>query len=279
MKQEDCEFFFNQSKQKYESGATSYDEAAHRDWADEENWGVTHFGITPNALPLDSMRFDVFHMSCAILRKVMYAVRDCVNSMSTELKMEFTDDVLRTFFGAFHLYCWNCNFSFSRLQGKELFRFLDNIGLVTTFLTNRMGESRRVKTLVEALNLLPRMIKFLCMSYINETDEEYLTLLHQFSEDTRNFIKNGRLTFLIDEQDETFYVHTLCYYMPVHAKITFERHRLGLGIFTMQGFERRNKESKNCIKRFSTGNRNCFSFLVNNMRRLLIAFLHEVKAY
>jgi hypothetical protein len=84
---------------------------------------------------------------------------------------------------------------------------------------------------------------------------------------------------LIDEMDESLYVHKLGYYMPVHVKITFERHRLVIGIFTMQGFERRNKESKNCIKRFSTGNRNCFSFLVNNMRRLLIAFLHEVKAY
>ena len=31
MKQEDCEFFFNQSKLKYESGATSYDDKAHRD--------------------------------------------------------------------------------------------------------------------------------------------------------------------------------------------------------------------------------------------------------
>ena len=88
---------------------TSHDEKKHCDWADSENWGVTHFGVKPDELPLDSIRFDCFHLPCAIMRKVMTAVRDSVNSMSTE----FTDNVLATFFQQFHLYCWNCNFSFA----------------------------------------------------------------------------------------------------------------------------------------------------------------------
>ena len=31
---------------------------------------------------------------------------------------------------------------------------------------------------------------------------------------------------------------------------TLQKHQMGLEIFTMQGFERRNKESKNTLQRF-----------------------------
>ena len=95
---------------------------------------MTHFGVKPEQFPIDSIRFDTFHLTCAILRKVMNEVRDQVNSMSQDLKSDFTDDVLRTFFRNFHLYCWNCNFSFNRLQGNELFKFLENIELVASFM-------------------------------------------------------------------------------------------------------------------------------------------------
>ena len=61
--------------------------------------------------------------------------------------------------------------------------------------------------------------------------------------------------------------------------ITFERHKLGLGIFSIQGFERRNKESKNSLRRFSTMNRKSPYLLVNNMRRLLQVYLYEINAY
>ena len=39
-------------------------------------------------------------------------------------------------------------------------------------------------------------------------------------------------------------------------RLTFEKYRLGLGIFSMQGLERRNKESKTCASRFSNNKGN-----------------------
>ena len=209
----------------------------------------------------------------------MNEVRDQVNSMSQDLKSDFTDDVLRRFFRNFHLYCWNCNFSFNRLQGNELFKFLENIELVASFMEQRMGASNRVTNLIAAIRLMPSIFKFINTSYITVTDDEYLESLTQFKTDVRDFIQKGRSTFLIDDVDETFYLHALCYYLPVHAELTFKRHRLGLGIFTMQGFERRNKESKNCIRRFSTANRKSLQFLVNNIRRLMQVYLFNVNAY
>ena len=67
------------------------------------------------------------------------------------------------------------------------------------------------------------------------------------------------------ENDETFYMHTLRFYLPRIADETLEKHNLGLGVFTMQGFERRNKESKNTLRRFSNRIGN---IIIGNIKRL-----------
>ena len=63
--------------------------------------------------------------------------------------------------------------------------------------------------------------------------------------------------------------------MPLIAKKTLEDHVLGVGIFTMQGFERRNKESKNTLHRFSNNKGNV---LTNNLRRLFDVYYYAKTA-
>ena len=43
--------------------------------------------------------------------------------------------------------------------------------------------------------------------------------------------------------DESCYMHVIRFYMPKIAWETYQKHKCGIGIFTMQGCERRNKES------------------------------------
>jgi hypothetical protein len=76
--------------------------------------------------------------------------------------------------------------------------------------------------------------------------------------------------------DERFCFHVLRFYIPRILKQTFERHGTGIGIFTIQGFERRNKESKNCMKRFSNNRGNQ---MVNNMKRVWDIFEYDVNAF
>ena len=45
------------------------------------------------------------------------------------------------------------------------------------------------------------------------------------------------------DDNETFYLYSLMLYSPSITKSTFKENQLGLGIYTMKGFERRNKES------------------------------------
>ena len=61
-----------------------------------------------------------------------------------------------------------------------------------------------------------------------------------YSAGGKSFFTKG----IAEGDDETFYMHCLRCCIPKIAKITYQRHHLGVGIFNMQGFERRNKEPK-----------------------------------
>jgi len=65
------------------------------------------------------------------------------------------------------------------------------------------------------------------------------------------------------------------FYMPHIADIAWERYKAGVGIFTMQGFERRNKESKNTLKRFTNKKGN---IIVQNLNRLHDIFHYSKSA-
>lgn len=64
--------------------------------------------------------------------------------------------------------------------------------------------------------------------------------------------------------------------MPVIIKQTYNRHGTGVGIFNMQGFERRNKENKNILRRFSNHKGN---LCVNNIKRVCNIFENNGSAY
>ena len=103
---------------------------------------------------------------------------------------------------------------------------------------------------------------------------EYKKDMKTFVNNIKEFYEIGKRSFMTKElskvgDDETFYLHCLRFYMPKIAEETLEKHNLGLGIFTMQGFERRNKESKNTLKRFSNGKGDILS---PNLKRLYDGF-------
>ena len=102
----------------------------------------------------------------------------------------------------------------------------------------------------------------------------YPDSLKDFESSLKMFYACGAKTFLTKTttgDTETFYMHALRFYMLPIAQQTFREHELGLGVFTMQGYERRNKESKNTLKRF---NNNKGNLVVPNLRRLWDVFAH-----
>ena len=153
--------------------------------------------------------------------------------------------------------------------------------MVVLFLISTFIHSEHLLNIIVALNLWGKMFKFLSIARIDIVIDQgwYMSQLNDYIANAKAFYASGSSTFLSDGNIvgrlETFYMHTLRFYIPKIARITYDRHRLGVGIFSMQGFERRNKESKNCLKRFSNNKGN---IVVPNMKRLWDVYHHESNA-
>ena len=52
-------------------GEKNYSCKAYMDWIDPENIVVSHFGLHPNQLQRDKIRFDVFYLRGAVIRQMM----------------------------------------------------------------------------------------------------------------------------------------------------------------------------------------------------------------
>ena len=52
-----------------------YTEAEHREWVADNNDGVSNFGLHPSLLPRSSIRPDVFHLGCAIGKRLITYLR------------------------------------------------------------------------------------------------------------------------------------------------------------------------------------------------------------
>ena len=81
-----------------------------------------------------------------------------------------------------------------------------------------------------------------------QQEQKYLADMVECKSNISLFYRHGSKYFLTKKDigdQETFYMHTLHFYIPVIMDDTWENFHLGIGIYTMKGFERRNKERKN----------------------------------
>ena len=92
----------------------------------------------------------------------------------------------------------------------------------------------------------------------------------------KRFYELGANSFLTKDpsnvgDDESFYMHVVRFYFPQIMKKLYKEFGVGIGVCTMQGFERRNKESKNTMKRFYNGKGN---IIMTNLKRLWLEFYY-----
>ena len=142
---------------------------------------------------------------------------------------------------------WSNNKKFSSFQGKELALFVSNIPKVCQFLSDNFIITDYLRDIKTAMTLWMKLFKFLGITRIEDNKiEDYKQKIVEYKQDVEDFYKAGRNTFLSEGHNigckETFYMHVLRYYIPKFAEKVIEEHGLSVGIFNMQGFERRNKE-------------------------------------
>ena len=257
---------------------SGYDRAAHMDWIDQHNRGISHYGLSPSVFPRDRIRFDALHMKCAITRKLMTYMRRFMLGRSQEMQDDLQEIFLKKgFWNRYNASVWRMDKAFSILNGNELKTFIQHIPVMNVFLRSSFPQERHITHLSSALDIWHGVQGFLHTTKI-EDPASYPEEIQRFEDAVASFYEHGAKTFLtknIIGDCETFYTHTLRYYLPVIARSTFEDYQLGIGVYTMQGFERRNKESKNTLRRFSNGKG---LVLNNNVARLHDVFNYEITA-
>ena len=208
------------------------------DWIDINNKGISHFSLHPHLMMRDDIHFDIFHLRCAIPRRMMNYLRKFMMKTTTDLMKKSTDSFLTKNWSNHNVLTWNLNKPFTSFIGCELLLFIKNILLVVQFLKDNF----------QAIDLRRDL---------------YNGLLSRCSL-TKYHSSPG--------YDETFYMHVMRYYMPMIVANTLNDHQLGLGIFKMQGYEHRNKESKNTLNMFPNTKGNV---LCANLRRLCDIFYYK----
>ena len=80
-------------------------------WVDRENFGISHFGLHPNELDRDNIRFDIFHLRCSITRRLMNYLRKIMLQQPIVLLKQFSD-LLLTFWSDYNVLVWDRNHGF-----------------------------------------------------------------------------------------------------------------------------------------------------------------------
>ena len=252
----------------------TYTAKDHRKWCDENNLGITHFGINPKGLPVSAFRYDVMHMNMAICRSTIKLIRDFVISQ-TQPFIDTFNTHLRNFWGEYHLFVWNNNRNFSSFHGNELHDWLKKIPKSIAILRANFEPTDHINNLCLLLSTYAKLPTFWNITEITMSNKEYLQKIDDYETSVKILYNVGAKLFLTDKEEgdrETIYMHVCRYYIPKIARLTFEMYGLGVGIFNMQGFERRNKESKNSLKRFCNYKGN---IVTPNMKRLWDIFYHN----
>eukprot|EP00978_Attheya_sp_CCMP212_P008133 scaffold18931_cov62-Attheya_sp.AAC.9 len=161
--------------------------------------------------------------------------------------------VLQTFWRAYLVDIWNLNKVLTSFKGADIKAFIGNIPMVVNFLNTKFAVTDLMNTFCDALLLWREISHFIHIVPINDPPH-FTTELTQFEANLASFYECGHTTFLTknaDGDNDIFYSHVLRFYLPRFAHEMFDNYNVGLGVFTMHGYEHQNKESKNTLKRFS----------------------------
>ena len=165
---------------------------------------------------------------------------------------------------------WRSEDPLSRFREKELAKFTENAKELAEWAEKEklFGKSDVSWTnFCTALKLWPDLYKFLVKAKVGKN---YLKEVKVFEKNAELFYEAGKKSFLSEGTDigskETSYIHVLRFVTGPLAKLTFKRQGVGIGVFTLQGYERRNQESKYVL--FLRHTNKLYDFVAQILRRL-----------
>lgn len=246
-----------------------YTAADHRDWVDRHNSGVSHMGIPPATWSILSLTFDVFHgrvnyvkLQVDYCRKLFEGDYESLDQFSVFLMSNLKS------WKSFQITPWLNNDKSSRLRGEHTKDFTKSTHQICEKISS-LRDSSDSCSFCEALYAYERVHCFLSFVIIDdfETANAFLggpvftqndnrknigeKMILEFEYLADKLYRKGLETFLTDRvpgDHETFYAHAMRWYYPSILKKTYSKYGLGLGIYSMEGFEAINFMTKRTIR-------------------------------
>ena len=106
-------------------------------------------------------------------------------------------------------------------------------------------------------------------------------MIHEFERLSNELYRAGMNTYLSDlvmGDHETFYAHAMKNYFVAILKITYRKYGLGLGVFTMEGFEAINYSTKQILRNRSNHRGNICAQSMVHMVNKYTNHYHDVAA-
>ena len=170
--------------------------------------------------------------------------------------------------------------SFQKINGSEIISIIKNVDSIVNFLKEHIVPSITFNAICDGWKLWKDISRIMTITnFDNEND--FNVNFTSFKSKLNKFYAVGKISFLTKDpshpgKDETFYMHCLRFYLPKRMEMLYRTYGVGLGICTMQGFERRNKESKNVMRRFFNGKGN---IIKTNLKTLWMFFKYAKNNY
>ena len=205
---------------KLKEGET-YTKKDHMDFVDKYLLGISHFGIHPEYLPRDLIRFDAFHLRCAITRRILSHLRKFILVSSNDIIDKFTK-VLECFWSEHCVLVFIMMKPLSSLQGSECLNFIKNSKKIIEFMEDTFEETDVMKNLCKVIHLWERITPFLVITEV-KNKKKYEQDIETFEKLVTSFYEVGANTILTKNpanagDDETFYLHVLRFYISRIAK-------------------------------------------------------------
>lgn len=115
----------------------------HSDWIDHSNYGVSHFGLRPSIFPLSNIRFDVFHLICAITRKLMSYIHKYLRNYNLTLNKRFYE-ILSEHWNNYYVNVWAQNKGFQCFTGKEIKAFIEMKEDIVNFMNDNFHQRSQI---------------------------------------------------------------------------------------------------------------------------------------
>ena len=106
----------------------------------------------PEELRRDNIRFDVFHLRCAEIRKLMDYLRKYIRVQSFHLQDQF-HALLKLFWTEYEFLVWRLNKPFTSFNGKELLLFIKIIPLIVSMMKGNLADNEHVRNICKGLQL------------------------------------------------------------------------------------------------------------------------------